>query len=69
MDIFVTDFGAVNAGPKFRTVLATLEPELALSKRTTRYKTAKAKMERLEQAVSTLALVEWQSGGVLRKTP
>lgn len=67
--IFSTDFGIVHAGPMFRDAVMQLQPDLALNKRTNRYKRAKSEADKLSQCVNTLAGLYWVAGQDFHSTP
>jgi hypothetical protein len=69
VDVFVTDFGVVRAGPIFKAELQLLSGDLKKSKRTNAYKRAKTEIDRLESAVSVLAAAYWRADKDFTVTP
>jgi hypothetical protein len=69
LELFVTDFGTTKIGPKVREYMNTFRADLALSKRTKRYKAARCQMDRLERCICTLAEIEFVLNGDLETTP
>ena len=68
MNTYVTSYGVIKLGPEFSFALLSAEMDVR-ELRGKRRTEAKARLERYEACINTLAEIKWRAGDVLEQLP